>query len=215
MYQPTEKNTEDRILMFIKMKGSVTIQTTATELSITKEGARLHLKNLLAKDLILEESISQGKGRPSKEFLLSEKGLAKFPNTHADLTVNIIQSIRSVLGESALEAVINERENKAFLSYSNSLAHCTTLEDRLYQFASLRTSEGYMAEIIKINSNEFYFIENHCPICAAATECQQFCRGEFSNLQKLFGEWVSITRTQHIIEGANRCSYQFKVLKPE
>jgi predicted ArsR family transcriptional regulator len=28
---------------------------------------------------------------------------------------------------------------------------------------------------------EYFLIENHCPICAAATECQGFCRAELSN----------------------------------
>lgn len=204
----TQKNPEERILMQIKMKGATTIPLVASALSMTNEGARLHLKNLLAKELIIEENVSQGKGRPSKKYSLSNKGLAHFPNTHADLTVNLIQSLMNVLGEDALNAVINDRDKISFSNYFSELSPIASLKDRLFRFAELRTNEGYMAEILQVSESEYYFIENHCPICAAATECQRFCQGELNNLEKLFGAEVKIVRTQHIIQGASRCEYR-------
>jgi predicted ArsR family transcriptional regulator len=64
-----------------------------------------------------------------------------------------------------------------------------------------------MAEYQK-DDEGYLFIENHCPICAAATICQSFCRSELKTFQTLFGEEVDVTRIDHIVAGARRCAYR-------
>jgi predicted ArsR family transcriptional regulator len=46
----------------------------------------------------------------------------------------------------------------------------------------------------KKEGKEYFLIENHCPICAAATECQGFCRAELSNFQSLLGNEYTVER---------------------
>jgi predicted ArsR family transcriptional regulator len=50
-------------------------------------------------------------------------------------------------------------------------------------------------------------VENHCPICAAATACQGFCRSELAIFREMLGPTCDIERTEHIIQGARRCAY--------
>ena len=54
-------------------------------------------------------------------------------------------------------------------------------------------------------------VENHCPICAAATACQGLCRDELALFQKVLGPNVEVERTEHILAGARRCAY---VIRP-
>jgi len=58
----------------------------------------------------------------------------------------------------------------------------------------------------------YWFIENHCPICAAARRCQNFCRSELQLFQSLFAEQASVTREDYILDGARRCSYRITPL---
>ncbi len=44
--------------------------------------------------------------------------------------------------------------------------------------AAARSLEGYMAEVEPRVDGSVLLLENHCPICAAAQACQQFCRSE-------------------------------------
>ncbi|AZA93549.1 transcriptional regulator [Chryseobacterium sp. G0162] len=202
-----KKPAADRILMFLKMRGEATSLLIAKELSITKEGARKHLLNLAEAGLIEPTMKSEGVGRPSTYYILTDKGLAQFPDTHAEVTVQLLKSVKNILGENALDLLISDREKNTHERYEKALAKTKNLEQRLEVLAEARSKEGYMAEWKK-EGKEYFLIENHCPICAAATECQGFCRAELSNFQSLIGKEYTVERVDHIISGGQRCVYK-------
>lgn len=202
-----KKPAADRILMFLKMRGEATSQLIAKELEITKEGARKHLLNLAQEGLIESVAKSEGVGRPSTYYTLTEKGLSQFPDTHADITVQLLKSVKNLLGENALDLLINDREKNTYQRYKKALHKASTLEQRLDILAKIRSEEGYMAEWMK-EDKDYFLIENHCPICAAATECQGFCRAELSNFQNLIGSEYKVERIKHILSGGQRCVYR-------
>lgn len=202
-----KKPTADRILMFLKTRGEATSLLIAEELSVTKEGARKHLLNLAEAGLIEPTMKSEGVGRPSTYYTLTDKGLAQFPDTHAEVTVQLLQSVKNLLGENALDLLITDREKNTYERYQKALSKTKTLEQRLQVLAEARSKEGYMAEWKK-EGKEYFLIENHCPICAAATECQGFCRAELSNFRLLIGNDYKVERVDHIISGGQRCVYK-------
>lgn len=202
-----KKPAADRILMFLKMRGEATALMISEELSVTKEGARKHLLNLAGAGLIISFSKSEGVGRPSTFYKLTEKGFSQFPDTHADITVQLLRSVKNLLGDNALELLINDREKNTYRRYEQSLANAGSLEQRLDILVKIRSEEGYMAEWKK-EAGEYFLIENHCPICAAATECQGFCRAELSNFRNLIGKDYRVERVSHILSGGQRCVYK-------
>ncbi|MBL1222513.1 transcriptional regulator [Chryseobacterium sp. L7] len=202
-----KKPAADRILMFLKMRGEATSLLISRELAITKEGARKHLLNLAEEGLIKSVAKSEGVGRPSTYYILTEKGLSQFPDSHADITVQILRSVKNLLGENALNLLINDREKNTYERYEKALAKAESLEQRLDVLVKVRSEEGYMAEWTK-EGGDYFLIENHCPICAAATECQGFCRAELSNFQNLIGKNYQVERVNHILSGGQRCVYR-------
>jgi predicted ArsR family transcriptional regulator len=54
----------------------------------------------------------------------------------------------------------------------------------------------------------FVLLENHCPICAAATACQGFCSSELELFRSVLGPSVTVERTEHIVGGDRRCAYR-------
>lgn len=56
----------------------------------------------------------------------------------------------------------------------------------------------------------FMLYENHCPICAAASACQKFCRAELSVFSDVLGPETHIERIEHIVSGARRCAYRIR-----
>lgn len=204
------KPATDRILMFLKMRGEATSLLISKELSITKEGARKHLLNLAQEGLIKSVAKSEGVGRPSTYYVLTEKGLSQFPDTHADVTVQLLRSVKNLLGENALDLLINDREKTTYQRYEKALVNASSLEERLDILSGIRNEEGYMAEWKK-EGHDYFLIENHCPICAAANECQGFCRAELSNFQNLIGSAYKVERVQHILSGGQRCVYKISI----
>ncbi|QNK61324.1 transcriptional regulator [Pedobacter sp. PAMC26386] len=197
----------NKFLMLLKTRGALTAAAIAQELGMTKEGARLQLLKYTDEGLILAENESSGVGRPKQFFSLTALGNAKFPDTHAELTVKLIDMIKNTLGDNALKAVMDASEQAGRDRYKKELDTIDELEERIVKLTEIRSREGYMAEFSK-DENGYLFIENHCPICAAATSCQGFCSGELNVFRFILGEDVSINREDHIVSGDRRCSYR-------
>ena len=71
----------------------------------------------------------------------------------------------------------------------------------------MRSAEGYMAQVEVDDDGTLRLVENHCPICAAASFCQGFCRAEKAVFQNVLGPNVRIERDEHIVGGGRRCTY--------
>lgn len=198
-----------RILMLLKTRGSQSVQEVGQVLETTGEAARQQLSKLAEEGLVEMTSEARGVGRPAQYWRLTRAGHARFPDAHADLTAQLIRGIRSELGEGAMDKLIASREAEARASYAEQMAGAETLRERVERLAEIRTREGYMAEWHSAD-NGFVLIENHCPICAAATACAGFCRAEINLFQDALGPDVAIERTEHIVSGARRCAYRIE-----
>lgn len=193
--------------MLLKTRGALTATEIAKELNITTEGARLQLLKLTEEGLIQSVNESRGVGRPTQYFSLTELGNKGFPDTHAELTVKLIQLMKETLGEEALQSVISAGEERAKQRYQQQLNQTESLEARVKMLAEIRSREGYMAEYSK-DDKGYLLVENHCPICAAAKICQGFCTSELNIFKFILGNDVSVTRVNHIIAGDRRCAYR-------
>ena len=89
-----------------------------------------------------------------------------------------------------------------------------TMTDKVAVLASLRSAEGYMADWREEDDGSLLLIENHCPICAAATACQGFCRAELDVFRAVLGPAVTVSRQEHIVSGGRRCSYRVAPVAP-
>jgi predicted ArsR family transcriptional regulator len=197
----------DRLLGVIKRRGPQGIADIAAVLGITSEAARQQVSRLAANGLLAAETKRREAGRPTRLWYLTAAGHAQFPDTHAELTLRLIDAVRSELGEPALEQLIRARETETLQAYRNVLSGARTLADKLARLAEIRSREGYMAEWCT-DAVGFLLLENHCPICAAATACQGFCRSELDVFRAALGPDVTVERTDHILAGARRCTYR-------
>jgi predicted ArsR family transcriptional regulator len=197
----------DRFLVLLKTRGPQTSAALGAALGITDEAARQQLVKLANEGFVDGVAEASGVGRPTQVWRLTPAGHARFPDAHAELTVQLIRSIRTELGEEALDRLISARERETRANYNEEIGSAPDLRDRVARLAALRTSEGYMAEWWE-EDDGYVLAENHCPICAAATICQGFCRAELAVFQEVLGAESEVTRVEHIPAGARRCAYR-------
>lgn len=205
--RPTASAAGDRILGLIKRRGRQRAADLAAALAITPEAARQQLLRLAESGLVVGTLERGGLGRPAQLWALSAAGEARFPDAHAELTVRLIDAVRSELGEAALERLVVARERDSRAAYAREMQGAADLAERVARLAAIRTREGYLAEWWVIEDG-FMLVENHCPICAAATACRGFCRAELEVFQETLGPSVTVERTEHIPLGARRCAYR-------
>ena len=199
--------TADRILHLLKRRGAQTADMLGTALSMTGMGARRHLDMLVREGLVEKYDRVAGVGRPHKFWKLTDKGHARFPDAHAELTAKMIGDIRRVFGEEGLDKLIAERERDMRLTYEKATAGETRLGGRVEALAAIRTAEGYMARVER-DGEAFLLIEDHCPICTAAASCQSFCRSELFIFRMVLGPDAEVERTEYLLDGGRRCSYR-------
>lgn len=207
----TATSTAERILFFIKSKGPTSTAVLSQALEMTAEAARQQVQKLLAQGLIEgRQEAATGVGRPRQSWALTEAGNRKFPDTHSQLTVQLIGSIRQLFGEEGLDRLITQREIETRDMYLNACAGLP-LAQRLERLAEIRSAEGYMAHITEDEAG-WLLVEEHCPICAAAKTCQGFCRSELQIFQEVLADCATITREEHLLSGGLRCVYRVMAL---
>ncbi|NVK21545.1 MAG: transcriptional regulator [Kangiellaceae bacterium] len=199
-------NSYDKILYLLKSRGDQSATMLSSLLSMTMMGARKLLLELQKKELVYSYQQKAGRGRPKLMWSLSEKGHTKFPDRHADLTLQLITNIRNTLGQQDLERLLMAREQQTLEAYSKQLNKELGLGNRLQKLADIRSEEGYMAEVQEQSDGSYLLIENHCPICVAAQTCQGFCRSELTIFRKSLS--AQVERVEYILDGARRCAYR-------
>jgi predicted ArsR family transcriptional regulator len=130
-----------------------------------------------------------------------------FPDAYAELNVALIDAVGVTFGPKGLQRLLEARAAKQRADYGRRIAPSAPLKTRLQQLARVRTDEGYMAEVKPDGRGRFLFIENHCPICAAATACQGLCATELDLFRAVLGPDLSVERTEHVVSGGRRCVY--------
>ncbi len=204
--------TADKVLYLLKTRGAQTAQQLADVLAVTSMGARRHLEAAAERGWVQFEDVADKVGRPSRHWSLTEAGHARFPDRHGELTVQLIDQVRNVFGEEGLGKLIRAREKNSESLYRELLAGQDDLRQRVHSLAAARSAEGYMAEAIELEGGAIGLVENHCPICAAARQCPNFCRSELDVFRRVLGRDYNVERSEHLLEGARRCVYVIKPL---
>ena len=198
-----------RVLKLLKTRGTQTASDLGAALGVTAEAARQQLGKLATEGLAVAGSEPQGVGRPSQVWSLTAAGHARFPDTHTELAISLIRSIRAELGEPILDRLIMARAEEAVGIYAEAVAGLGDVGARVSRLAEIRNREGYMAEW-RADGDGFLLIENHCPICEAATACRGLCGAELDTFRKVLGNGVAVEREEHILGGDRRCTYRIR-----
>lgn len=210
--QATSESTNTRkrraIINLLKQEGPIDAAAMSSHLRVTAMAVRQHLYELQKEGLVTYSEEPRPKGRPAKLWQLTSAANRLFPDGYAELTLNLINSVKEAFGDDGLDRLLTIRTSQQIAAYLPPLSLQESLRQRLEFLADLRTEEGYMAEVQSLPDDVFLFIENHCPICAAATACTGFCSQELEVFQTVLGRDVVVERTEHIISNERRCVYK-------
>jgi predicted ArsR family transcriptional regulator len=200
--------TRRAIINLLKQSGAMDSQELSERLGVSAMAVRQHLYALQDEQLVTYQEESRAMGRPAKLWQLTPAADRLFPDGYAELTLSLIDSVREAFGEAGLDRLLDVKTGHQIAAYQALLSSQEELRQQLEALASLRTNEGYMAEIQSLDDGSFLLIENHCPICAAATACTGLCARELEVFGRVLGQGVTVERTEHIVAGARRCVYR-------
>jgi predicted ArsR family transcriptional regulator len=204
-----DSRAEEGVLYQLKTRGPQAAAQIARRLRVTPMAVRQHLYRLRIAGLVDFADERRKVGRPARLWRLTGDAASRFPDTHGDLTVEIIGAVRAAFGESGMDKLLAQRTRLQKDEYRARLRPAgTSIAKRAQALAEIRREQGYMAECTRMPDGSMLLIENHCPICAAAATCQGLCREELSLFRDLLGDKARVERTDHILAGARRCAYR-------
>lgn len=203
----TGGKTRRAIVRLLKQQGAMDSAAMARRLKLTPMAVRQHLYELQTEKMVIAEERKVPLGRPAKHWQLTREADRLFPDAYAELSVALIGAMQQTLGADGMQRVLDARFGQLRAAYQKRIDATAPLAVKLKELARIRTEEGYMAEVRR-DGDAYLFIENHCPICAAANSCQGLCLSELELFQSVLGPAAHIERTEHIIAGNRRCVYR-------
>ncbi|WP_300395584.1 metalloregulator ArsR/SmtB family transcription factor [Henriciella sp.] len=206
---PALTATRNTVLDLLKREGPQSASGLAEHLGVTPMAVRLHLYELAEEGLVEETAKPKGRGRPTKIWSLTSSASRIFPDAHQGLALEMIGSIREMFGEEGLARVIDRHSETQLALYEKEMAGLESVSARVKKLAAMRTREGYMAAAAE-DGDDWLLIENHCPICSAATTCQRLCANELDVFRSALGGGCEVTREAHLLSGARRCVYRIR-----
>src|SRR6266481_3524966 len=82
----------EAILRLLKQQGPRDAEALASQLGISAMAVRQHLYGLRSQKLVIYEEQARPVGRPAKMWSLTPAAESLFPDAHASLTVNLLNS---------------------------------------------------------------------------------------------------------------------------
>ena len=197
-------STREAVARSVLENGPSTAVVLGERLGLTPAGIRRHL-DLLVEDGVLEardphSALSRGRGRPSKVFVMTDRGRQQFEHSYDDLAVAALKFMSAQSGEHMIQAFANSRAEDIKRKAESAIAKRSHKSEAL---ATFLTEQGYAASI-EVRANGEQLCQHHCPIAHVAAEFPQLCEAETEAFSKILGTHVQ--RLATIAHGDGVCT---------
>ena len=220
MVTTEQPSTKQDILQYLLKQGQATAQDLASELNISPQAIRRHLKDLEAQELISYQIVQPGMGRPHHVYQLSSKGRDRLRqvvsdggDSHGQFAVSLLDTLVQTVGREQMILILRKQWERKALEYRDRLGN-GCLRERVANLVALRKAEGYMAEWYPVTSGEsscegdeqFILTEHNCAISNIAESFPVVCGHELEMFAAILPD-CQVERTHWIINGEHRCGY--------
>ena len=205
--RPTgDEPTRLRVARSILVDGPSTAAALAVRLDLTAAAVRRHLDQLVDDGSVesreLRSRTARGRGRPAKEFVLTQTGRDGFDQQYDDLAVQALRFLSETGGDAAVRefaerrvAFVEERFDEVSEAYPDLGA--------VQVLARVFTDEGYAAAVRDSPVGE-QLCQQHCPVSHVAHEFPQLCEAETSAISRVLDRHVQ--RLATIAHGDGVCT---------
>ncbi|MFK7697217.1 helix-turn-helix transcriptional regulator [Paenibacillus sp. HJGM_3] len=201
------------ILNHLKQFGPATVADLSSRLRMTGEAVRQHLLQLIQDRYIQRQSErtqAPGAGRPSLFYSLTLEGEHLFPKSYDGLTVELIDTITSQLGEESLKQVLSAMTESRVQQWEFRLRGLN-LNERVAALKDIYTENDSFIDIEQ-DGEEILLIERNCPFANVAMKRPALCSVTVNVLTRLLG--LRVVRKETFQNGDGRCVFSILSNQP-
>jgi predicted ArsR family transcriptional regulator len=180
------KSTRERILQSLLSHPNSTINDLAEAVGISPISVRHHLTSLQAENLVAAEEERHGVGRPRLVYILTEKGLERFPTRYLRLTNRLLDQMKESLPPAAINKLFTGLAEDIAGDYSQQVKFLSA-EEKLDFIKSLLAQEGFSVEWER-QGKDYHIHETNCPYFHVGQTHPEICTVD----QTLISEVLSI-----------------------
>ncbi len=206
----SEDKTRDLIARSILEKGPQSALDLSERLKLTPAGIRRHLDLLVAAGLLETRephralTSLRGRGRPSKVFVITDKGRERFEHSYDDLALSALRFMANLSDRDLVAEFAHSRgvdiERRVGNTNGNSKIAKKALIQRVDSLANFLSEEGYAAES-KSTPHGIQLCQHHCPIAHVASEFAEICEAETEAFSRVLGTHVQRLATIALGDG--------------
>ncbi len=202
-----DASTRRRVLSSILERGPSTAAELAGRLGLTPAGIRRHLDTLLANGHVeaRDQRVygARGRGRPAKDFVLTDAGRAEFYTAYDDLAVTALEFLAEHGGPDAVTRFAESRVAEVEERYAATVAQADPATSPAQALAGALSDDGYVASTLPSALGE-QLCQHHCPVAHVAERFPQLCEVETEAFSRILG--VHVQRLATIAHGDGVCT---------
>ncbi len=218
----SDGRTREAVARLLMEQGPITAADVAVALGLTGPAVRRHLDALIADG---EAEVREAprrrprtRGRPPKEYLLTDSGRARFGHGYDDLAVSALRYLAEHGGPDAIAGFARARvEEMLGGPIEDRRAEFTgSPDERAHALARVLTARGYAAQAREAghgSSHGVQLCQHHCPVSHVAAEFPALCEAETHAFAEVLGTHVQ--RLATIARGDAACTTHVPLDSPE
>jgi DeoR family suf operon transcriptional repressor len=211
-----QSSTKQDILHYLLKQGQATAQELATQLEVSPQAIRRHLKDLEAEELIYYAVVQVGMGRPQHMYQLSPQGRDRLrrdstdSDSYGEFAVSLLDTLAETVGREKMSSILRKQWERKAIEYRDRVGN-GSLKERVAKLVELRKAEGFMAEWYPVDEfrsvgDRFILTEHNCAISNVAESFPSVCTHELEMFATVLPD-CTVERTHWIIDGEHRCGY--------
>jgi predicted ArsR family transcriptional regulator len=212
--------TREAVARLLLEQGPVTAASVSADLELTEAAVRRHLDALIAAGQATTRqqprNRPRGRGRPAREYLLTDAGRVRFEHSYDDLAVAALRYLMETGGPEAVRTFAERRAAELVAEDRERIAAHGSVVVRAEELALTLTARGYAADAQHAGDDDHLgaqLCQHHCPVAHVAAEFPELCEAETRAFAELLGTHVQ--RLATIARGDATCTTHVPLGLPE
>lgn len=209
MSTTTQATTREVVLSLLLKEGEATAAQLAERLAVSVQVMRRHLRSLEDDGLVEASPSSEGPGRPSNHWRLTERGHDGFPDGSEHFALGLLDSIATSLPSGTIQNLLELQAREKARLYRGQIG-TGSLTQRVERLVELRRREGYVAECRPDPDGPGLLMsEFHCSVSRIAEQFPVICEQELALIRHTFPD-CQVERVHWRLEGGHSCGFRLQ-----
>ena len=196
------------ILDLLRKQDAMTVTQLADAMDVTATAVRQRLTRLLAQDYLSRVAVRSGRGRPSHQYVLTDKGRRKTGANFADLAIALWQEIREIQDPEVRRGLIQRIARRLAATYG-PLVRGETLEERMDSLVALFSGRRIpFSRDAGPTDGLPVLTALACPYPELAEQDRSICAMERMLFSEVLGEPVRLNKCR--LDGDNYCTFEVR-----